>query len=199
MTRQRLHEHLARRLDGLEVVALFMDGVVVAQQTVIVVLGIGLLHVNRLKNGMPSTHPLRVPELRALRRLRRGTREAPTFSRPSTADPDRLRGEEEWRPRARRRSSVSLSIPTRSFTPAASSWRSARTPEAENWGCREGTEALLLENAVSLHGVQPPIVHRPKPGMPLTCAREHLPDWALGARCGKVILRERLDQCVLTG
>jgi len=35
-TRQRLHEHLARRLDGLEVVALFMDGVVVAQQTVIV-------------------------------------------------------------------------------------------------------------------------------------------------------------------
>ena len=39
-TRQRLHEHLARRLDGLDVVALFMDGVVVAQQTVIVVLGI---------------------------------------------------------------------------------------------------------------------------------------------------------------
>src|SRR5436309_1228803 len=39
-TRQRLHEHLARRLDGLEVVALFMDGLVVAQQTVIVVLAI---------------------------------------------------------------------------------------------------------------------------------------------------------------
>src|SRR6266849_1608818 len=39
-TRQRLHEYLARRLDGLEVMALFMDGVVVAQQTVIVVLGI---------------------------------------------------------------------------------------------------------------------------------------------------------------
>jgi type 1 fimbriae regulatory protein FimE len=31
----------------------------------------GLLHVSRLKNGMPSTHPLRGPELRALRRLRR--------------------------------------------------------------------------------------------------------------------------------
>jgi type 1 fimbriae regulatory protein FimE len=31
----------------------------------------GLLHVNRLKNGVPSTHPLRGPELRALRRLRR--------------------------------------------------------------------------------------------------------------------------------
>jgi len=31
----------------------------------------GLLHVNRLKNGVPSTHPLRGPELRALRQLRR--------------------------------------------------------------------------------------------------------------------------------
>ena len=39
-TRQRLQEHLARRLDGLEVVALFMDGVVVAGQTVIVALAI---------------------------------------------------------------------------------------------------------------------------------------------------------------
>jgi putative transposase len=39
-TRQRLHEQLTRRLEGVEVVALFMDGVVVAQQTVIVVLAI---------------------------------------------------------------------------------------------------------------------------------------------------------------
>lgn len=31
----------------------------------------GLLHVTRLKNGVPSTHPLRGPEIRALRRLRR--------------------------------------------------------------------------------------------------------------------------------
>ena len=31
----------------------------------------GLLHVNRSKNGVPSTHPLRGPELRALRRLLR--------------------------------------------------------------------------------------------------------------------------------
>lgn len=31
----------------------------------------GLLHVNRLKNGVASTHPLRGPELRALRRLKR--------------------------------------------------------------------------------------------------------------------------------
>ena len=30
----------------------------------------GHLHVNRLKNGTPSTHPLRGPEIRALRRLR---------------------------------------------------------------------------------------------------------------------------------
>jgi len=31
----------------------------------------GLLHVRRLKNGTPSTHPLSGPELRALRRLQR--------------------------------------------------------------------------------------------------------------------------------
>lgn len=31
----------------------------------------GLLHVRRSKNGTPSTHPLRGPELRALRQLRR--------------------------------------------------------------------------------------------------------------------------------
>ena len=31
----------------------------------------GLLHVNRRKNGTPSTHPLRGPEIRALRRLER--------------------------------------------------------------------------------------------------------------------------------
>src|SRR5207249_4008979 len=31
----------------------------------------GLLHVTRLKHGVPSTHPLRGPEIRALRRLRR--------------------------------------------------------------------------------------------------------------------------------
>ncbi len=31
----------------------------------------GLLHVRRAKNGTPSTHPLRGPEIRALRRLQR--------------------------------------------------------------------------------------------------------------------------------
>lgn len=31
----------------------------------------GLLHVNRRKNGLPSTHPLRGIELRALRQLQR--------------------------------------------------------------------------------------------------------------------------------
>jgi integrase len=34
-------------------------------------LGHGRLHVSRLKNGMPSVHPLTGTELRALRRLRR--------------------------------------------------------------------------------------------------------------------------------
>lgn len=37
----------------------------------------GLLHVNRLKNGVPSTHPLRGPELRRLRQLRRDYPDGP--------------------------------------------------------------------------------------------------------------------------
>jgi len=34
-------------------------------------LKLGILHVTRIKNGTPATHPLRGPEIRALRRLRR--------------------------------------------------------------------------------------------------------------------------------
>jgi len=37
----------------------------------------GMLHVNRLKNGVPSTHPLRGPELRKLRQLRRDYPDGP--------------------------------------------------------------------------------------------------------------------------
>jgi len=37
----------------------------------------GLLHVSRLKNGVPSTHPVRGPELRALRKLQRDYPDTP--------------------------------------------------------------------------------------------------------------------------
>jgi integrase len=37
----------------------------------------GLLHVNRLKQGTPSVHPLRGPEIRALRRLERESPASP--------------------------------------------------------------------------------------------------------------------------
>ena len=37
----------------------------------------GLLHVNRLKNGVTSTHPIRGPELRALRKLQRDYPDTP--------------------------------------------------------------------------------------------------------------------------
>jgi type 1 fimbriae regulatory protein FimB/type 1 fimbriae regulatory protein FimE len=40
----------------------------------------GLMHVARLKNGMPSVHPLRGPELRALRRLQREDASGPMCS-----------------------------------------------------------------------------------------------------------------------
>ena len=37
----------------------------------------GLMHVSRLKNGTPSVHPIRGPEIRALRRLQREYSETP--------------------------------------------------------------------------------------------------------------------------
>ena len=37
----------------------------------------GLMHVNRLKNGVDSTHPVRGPEIRALRRLHRDYPDTP--------------------------------------------------------------------------------------------------------------------------
>ena len=37
----------------------------------------GLLHVNRVKNGSPSSHPVRGPEIRALRRLKRDYPDTP--------------------------------------------------------------------------------------------------------------------------
>ena len=37
----------------------------------------GIMHVSRLKNGVSSTHPLRGPELRALRKLRRDYPDTP--------------------------------------------------------------------------------------------------------------------------
>jgi type 1 fimbriae regulatory protein FimE len=40
-------------------------------------LGQGILHVRRLKNGVASSHPLRGPEIRALRRLKREYPETP--------------------------------------------------------------------------------------------------------------------------
>src|ERR1700682_5072085 len=37
----------------------------------------GLIHINRLKSGTPSNHPLRGPELRALRQLKRDWPDSP--------------------------------------------------------------------------------------------------------------------------
>lgn len=51
-----------------EVVALRWEQIDLAQ---------GLIHVARIKNGLPATHPLRGIELRALRRLKREYNESP--------------------------------------------------------------------------------------------------------------------------
>lgn len=69
----------------LELVALRWDMVDLKQ---------GLLHVNRLKNGIASVHPLRGPELRALRKLSRDYPETPyvfVTERKGPLTPDTVR------------------------------------------------------------------------------------------------------------
>jgi type 1 fimbriae regulatory protein FimE len=68
-----------------ELVALRWDQVDLAQ---------GQLHVARRKHGMPSVHPLRGPELRALRRLQRDYPETPyvfVSERQAPLTPDAVR------------------------------------------------------------------------------------------------------------
>ena len=43
----------------------------------------GRLHVHRVKSGIPSVHPIRGDEMRALRKLRRDYPKTPTYSFPS--------------------------------------------------------------------------------------------------------------------
>jgi type 1 fimbriae regulatory protein FimE len=50
---------------------------VIALQWAVVDLGQGRLHVHRLKDGIASVHPLRGPEIRALRRLQRESPRSP--------------------------------------------------------------------------------------------------------------------------
>jgi type 1 fimbriae regulatory protein FimB/type 1 fimbriae regulatory protein FimE len=68
-----------------ELVALRWDQVDLAQ---------GLVHIARRKHGMPSVHPLRGPELRALRRLQRDYPETPYLfvsERKAPLTPDTVR------------------------------------------------------------------------------------------------------------
>ena len=85
-TRQRLHEYLARRLDGLEVMALFMDGVVVAQQTAIVVLGI-----TRRRQGPAGFAPGLHGERRGVYRAAAGPARPRAHARRARAVGDRRR------------------------------------------------------------------------------------------------------------
>ena len=100
----------------------------------------GLLHVNRLKNGTPSVHPLRGPEIRALRKLFREYPDSPyVFSTerggPMTAATARkIVARAGGLPRL-----GSPSIPTCSGTQRVTiSPRRARTPERSRrtWGTR---------------------------------------------------------------
>ena len=62
--------------------------------------GAAVLHVRRVKNGTPSTHPLRGDELRALRRLQRESEPSPfvfVSERGIPVHDDRLRSHDRAR------------------------------------------------------------------------------------------------------
>ena len=70
-----------RHRDGTMILIAYRHALRVSELTALrwnqVDLAQGLLHVRRLKNGNPSTHPLQGRELRALRRLQRGYPSSP--------------------------------------------------------------------------------------------------------------------------
>ena len=71
------HQHR----DATLILLLYRHGLRVSEATALrwdqVDLQQGLAHINRLKNGVSSVHPLRGPELRALRRLKREQQPSP--------------------------------------------------------------------------------------------------------------------------
>jgi type 1 fimbriae regulatory protein FimB/type 1 fimbriae regulatory protein FimE len=90
----------------------------------------GLVHVARLKNGVPSVHPLRGPELRALRRLQRENSSAPyvfVSERKAPLTPDSVR---KILARAGRHAGIEFSIHPHMLVmpPDTSSRTTDRTP-----------------------------------------------------------------------
>ena len=93
----------------------------------------GLLHVNRLKNGVASMHPPRGPELRALRKVAREYPETPYVSvteRKGPLTPDTVR---KLISRAGEAAGISFSIhPICCVTPAATSSQTKVTTRARS-------------------------------------------------------------------
>ena len=116
----------------------------------------GLLHVTRRKHGVASLHPLRGPELRALRRLQRAY--------PDTA----LRIRERAQGAALRRCGAQRSSVEPDARPALSS-RSIRTccatPPATSWpttGRTRGRSSIIWGTAT--FSIPPATANRPQTG-----------------------------------
>src|SRR5262249_55423456 len=106
----------------------------------------GRLHVHRVKNGIPSVHPIRGDEMRALRKLRRGsTLRTPTYSFPSAVGPSVSTGLSSALgrpPRCHSRSThTCFAMPTGSSSPTMATTRApcSTTSGIRTFSTRSGT------------------------------------------------------------
>ncbi len=70
----------------------------------------GLIHIRRLKRGIPSVHPLRGPELRALRKLQRESQPSPYLFVSERGGPITSAGFRKLLSRIAQRSSIPFSV-----------------------------------------------------------------------------------------
>jgi type 1 fimbriae regulatory protein FimB/type 1 fimbriae regulatory protein FimE len=99
----------------------------------------GLLHVRRSKNGSPSTHPLRGPEIRALRRLQRDYPETPYVFVTERKGPLTTASVRKIITRAGMKAELGFPVHPHMLMPAASTWPTRDTtpgPFSTIWGIR---------------------------------------------------------------
>ena len=111
----------------------------------------GLLHVSRLKNGVTSTHPIRGPELRALRKLQRDYPDTPYVFVSERQGPLTTAGVRKIVARAKGipQRLVSRYTLTCCVTPQATSWLTTATTRGQSnttWGTRTSSTPFATQS-----------------------------------------------------